>query len=402
MSAHVCRTLAFVLGIMAMFPALPRHTLAANPQLPTEGSGISTQAGIRLLEDKSATDKLAPYTATRFGPMAIYRFDMMQRMLFHKVNPSISNKKAANFASEATGLVQRPQYLTSPTEPTGVSLPDATAYTRDWTFWLANMSLPERYDAKSPYFKDVTGSSTGYSLGAFRKFEDFSLGMTGFYLLSSLSGDGWSSVAENFGFMGGVRSKPLELGLIKPWLEAGIGYTYIQALQDRKDYFGNAHESAPCQNSLRLSAKGGQPFNLLSFVRLTPILGLDYTYAHQGKYSEDGTNPRLTVYSARMHSARSRTGGEMEMKLLEGLSITSHAFFHYELGERNASLDASVEQTDIRFRTQGENYNRKSGNGSVGLSWKPIEDFSLKAQYDVTVGYHQPYYEMQAILEWTF
>lgn len=400
MHANVCRTLACVLGILAMFPALSRSVLAAGPQGSLDISGASP--GIRILKDKSATEKLAPYSATRFGPMAIYRFDMMQRMLFHKVNPSISNKNAANFTTEASGLVQRPQYLTSPKGPTDLTLPDATAYTRDWTFWLANMSLPERYDAKSPYFKDVTGSSIGYSLGAFRKYEDYSLGMTGFYLLSSLSGDSWSAVAENYGFMGGVRSRPLDLGLVKPWLEAGVGYTYSQAVQDRKDYFGNAHGSDPYQQSLRLSAKGGQPISLFSFVKLTPILGLDYTYAYQGKYTEDGSNPRLTVYSAQMHSARSRTGGEMEMTLIDGLSITSHAFFHYELGERNTALDASVMQTEVRFRTQGENYNRKSGNGSVGLSWQPVEDFSLKAQYDVTVGYHQPYYEMQAILEWLF
>jgi len=216
--------------------------------------------------------------------------------------------------------------------------------------------------------------------------------------------DGADIDSDTWGLMGAFRSAPLFSGSFSPWLQLTGGYAYTDYNLSRTDTLGVNHNASPDQHTFRAGLEVGQDFYVNNdALRLTPSIGLDYTYAHQSSYSEDGPSGLpLDVDSAHLDSLRGKVGLDAEYALCDTLSLGGYAYYRMEMADTHVDLDSRFVGTRIQFQTKGQDYDRSSGNIGLSADWTVTDQISTRAGYDFTLGDHYQGHQFDVSLIWEF
>ena len=167
---------------------------------------------------------------------------------------------------------------------------------------------------------------------------------------------------------------------------------------------GVRQDASPHQHTARLGLEAGQDFWLdNSALRLTPIVGLDYTYAWQSSFKENNLSGiALDVDSEDFNSLRAKIGLDTEYALTDNLSLGGYGFYRLETLDTHADLSTQMIGTAVRFETTGQDYERSSGNLGASLDYAITEQISTRAGYDFTFGDHYQGHQLDLSLIWEF
>ncbi len=351
------------------------------------------------LNGDSAADAaggLAPWAATQLGGLALTNMDLGQGAI-GGVLDKLSNQEGPEAISALDSDQNTAALAAAPAAGEGVGP------ARDWAIWLTPLARFDRLNAKSASFDDLDGTSTGISAGLARRMDFGTLAFGGFFLNGELEGGNTDLDSTTFGLLAAWRSKALAgEAAFSPWLQIDLGYAYTSYDQEREDMFGFTNTSDLRQQTLRAGLSLGQDFYPDPALRLTPVLGLDYTFAHQSGYTEDGPFLPLSVDADSFNSLRGKIGFTADWRALEYISLDAHAFYRYEFADTSVDLDSQFADTPVNFITEGEDYDRSSGNMGLGLNWHMSESLTLRGGYDFTVGDHYQGHEVSAMLKWEF
>lgn len=340
---------------------------------------------------------LTPWGATGLGRQAVARMDMAQMALSGVLRPESGLRPPAREPDDAQlQASESPESFVTASGPAPL-----------WRAWATQLARYDTYDAKSSVAGDTDGWSAGATGGFARTFENgtFALGLH--FIHGRQTGSGYEAESDTFGIMAGFRTTPLLSGAFRPWAELIAGYAYSDIEQRRDDIFGDRHDSDLDQHTVRFAINLGQDIGLTESLRVTPIVGFDYTFARQDDFNEsaygkEAEKMNLAVGSESMNSYRPKIGGEIEYALSEAFSFTGHAFYRYELGDRNVDLSSRYIGTPIRFTAKGEKYDRSSGNFGAGLVWELAETANVGMLYDLTVGDHYQGHQLDLTFRYAF
>ena len=376
-------------GLLQNFEArYPVGQLPANLVQAYSRLDESTSQG----EFDNATRGLTPWAATQFGNLAVQNFDL--------IGASFGKYLAAASKNSRT-------LLPGANDSDDASDAPASGYqplSSNWQAWLTPLYRYEKIDAKDSNAADIDGSSYGFAVGAARSFEGGTLGFSANFLHGDLSGGGSDIDSDTWAFMTGFRTIPLFDGAFAPWLQLHAGYAYTDYDLKRLDTLGVSQTSSPHQHTGRVGLEVGQDlyFSDNAF-RLTPSIGLDYTYAWQSSYSESNlSGVALNVGSTHLDSLRGKIGADAEYALCDSFSLGGHAYYRLEMADTHVDLDSQFLGTDIRFETTGQDYDRSSANLGVNASWNITEQISTRAGYDLTFGDHYQAHQFDLSLVWEF
>lgn len=363
------------------------------------------ESSASLAEANSNARGLTPHATALLGPMAINRFDLMQGVVFNSlakknvlasVNEDMARTVFHPQPQQTSSRAQNPIDYFKPVSESQTALPSFSSpsatglASAQWDAWLTPIAAFERYDAKNDATANASADTLGLSTGFVRHFADYHIGFAGFYMRSAPTGGGWLADLTSYGLMAGLEAPHLRLGGISPWLRVGMGYTYSKVEQGRDDILGFSNKSSPGQHGIRLSANVGQNIPLSSWLHLNPSIGVDYTYVRQDGYTESGSGLRLAVQGASMHSVRPYLGGEISIRPLEDLTVSTHAHLRHEIADRSLKLSSHIVGTPLSFTSRGYQYSRSSGSGGVCFSWNASDDVSITARYDFLMGDRYP------------
>ena len=286
----------------------------------------------------------------------------------------------------------------------GVAAPGGGEYSgeRLWSAWLTPLTRFDSYDAGSSDFEDADGAYFGVSAGAARHLNGGALGFAAHFIHGDLN-NGSDFTSNTVGLNAAFRTDPLEVSAsFTPWLEIGLGYAYSDIDQDRDDFFGVSHDSDFDQHAFRAGLAFGHDFYVSNnALRLTPIIGLDYTYIWQSDASESGLGLPLEWDSTSLNSLRGKVGGELEYSL-DRWAVNAHAFYRYEFLDTYADTTASFVDTPVAFDLEGEDYDPSSGQAGLGVSFDASEDITLSTGYDFTFGDNYQSHGITASFQWDF
>lgn len=352
---------------------------------------------------------VTPHASALLGPMGINRFDLMQGIVF---NNMAKKSSLASYEYDYSQTVFHPRLHAASAEgqepidyfrplaestnsvPT-VSPSISNLVSSQWDAWLSPVTAFERYDAKSQVTENASATTLGISAGSVRHFKGYRIGFAGFFLRSASTGGGWNADVESYGAMAALENPSFDLVPSSPRVRAAAAYSYTKIKQDREDILGFRHTSFPEQHGIRLNASLGQSFPLLSWLKIIPLTGLDYTFIKQDAYTESGNGLRLAVQESSMHSIRPYIGGEINLTPFESLTLTVHGLVRSEVGDRTMTLASEIVSTPLSFSSQGHKYSRSSGNGGVNLTWQATEDVVVSAHYDILIGDRYPGHHAQ-------
>lgn len=376
---------------------------------------ITSSSSLPDINDKMRG--LTPHGTTLLAPMGINRFDMIQSVLFDNMAkknlaPALDDDSLARTvfhplthvpvsrdiapADYFSPLVESQSALPTPAvTASSLALPQ-------WSAWLTPLSGYERYDAKSQATANASASTMGAAFGTVNHRNDYSFGLSGFFLRSSPSGGGWLADTETLGVMAGLDFPAIKMGILTPHLQVGLAYAYSDIAQQRKDMLGHSHDSSPEQHGVRITASAKQNLPICSWLTFTPLVGMDYTYISQDGYTEDGNGLPLQVSGASMHSLRPRLGVELNFTAIDNVTITTHAYFRHELADRSMSLSSRIMGSPVIFTSRGDKYSRSGGSGGVRFSWQAADDISIGAHYNIIVGDRYPGHYTQAAAPMNF
>ncbi len=347
-------------------------------------------------DPENAAKSLSPWAATQLGNLALTNMDQALGAI-SSVLDKLSNQEGPAAISALAPEQTTAALAAAPAAGEGA------ANARDWAIWLTPLARFDRIGAKSASFDDLDGTSTGIAAGLARRMDFGTLAFGGFFLNGEFDGGNTDLDSTTFGLLAAWRSKPLAgEAAFSPWVELDLGYAYTSYDQEREDMFGFNNTSDLHQQSLRAGLSLGQDFYPDPALRLTPVIGLDYTFAHQSGYTEDGDFLPLSVDGDSLNSLRGKIGFTADWRALEYISLDAHAFYRYEFADTSVDVDSQFVNTPVGFIAEGEDYDRSSGNMGLGLSWHMSDSLSLRGGYDFTVGDHYQGHEVSAMLKWEF
>lgn len=338
---------------------------------------------------KKASRGLLPLATLAQVRANIARLDMVYNSLFARLNDAAHMPDAPAF----TGQDAYPETT-------------ASGGSSGWELFISPMARYDSFDTSSSSDVDVDGASVGFSAGAVKRFANATSILAGHFVHGRLTGSDYEADSNTFGLTAGIRTNELALGgIFHPFVQGAAGYSYTSIDQERKDMFGSLHTAETDQHALRLSAGVGQDFLPHRAVRLTPQLGIDYTYMHLPEYTEDGNDLRLRLASENFHSVRPYAGLEMAFDITQSLTLSGHGFYRYELADRKLDLTPRFANTPISYTVKSEKFGRHSGNAGVGFTWNTVKSdkkISLGAMYDASFGDRHIGHQFDVTLRWEF
>lgn len=318
----------------------------------------------------AAARSFTPWQATRFAGIGINLLDAAQRGLSRNLallrSGSTECGPCSDIFEEDCSLKNDPRHL-----------------------WFAVHGNFGRYGAKSDAFESLDVDSYGMNLGLARYLTGFGnhtvLGIACNYTYGEINGSRSESDYDYFGFLASLRTG---LSGKDAWTEVSFGYSYAEFKQGRYDYSGMRHDSTVDNDLIRLGIDLGKELWHCDHRRFTPIAGLEYTFVNQEGYAERSINRDfdLTVRGDESHSLRLRMGAETEWTR-KNLRLTAYGFFRYEMLDARLNLDSRFSNAPlVRFRTQGQKYERSDGVTGLRLDWQWNDRTALGTAYDFTVG----------------
>ena len=314
--------------------------------------------------------KTTPHTATRFLPLMVDQFDVAYA-------------------------------ATMPRTRSYFGATDLLPIDKEWSFWITPEANYTTFDAESIEFDDATFFSKGATVGFGRHYakDAIALSATGLWGDYESKNDFDSADTAFYAAILAYRFNP-EAGQV--WKEVGVGYAYGEYEQERGDRrHRKSSEVNPMLTRLSVSI-GSDDYNGDNW-RVTPVLGVDYTYAQQGGYREKGA-AALSVDSVISHSLRPRIGVDASYNLNDMYSVNLGADYRYETLDNVVELNTVFAGYDElgSFTVQGENRSRHSGTLALGVTCKQSDSLSLDLAYGLKLADHITTQNIRGTVKWMF
>jgi outer membrane autotransporter protein len=266
-----------------------------------------------------------------------------------------------------------------------------SAMATNWNSWvMANGEFSiSRGLSGVPNYNNNAG---GFLVGAdYRLSENFSAGVFAGYEYSYAKYDGGSSTRGNSAIFGLYGSYTNENGYYADAVVSG-GYTGFQTR--RSIEFGTIDRTASADpNSGQFSAalNLGKDFEIGKFT-LGPIIGVQYTYAGIGGFTETGAESLdLALGQQNANSLRSNLGARFAYNWEVGSNITLipevRAFWMHEFLNNSRNISSALDGGNgASFDYETEAPYRNSVFGGVGVSAKVGDRWNASVFYNVNFG----------------
>lgn len=251
-----------------------------------------------------------------------------------------------------------------------------------YTVWAQPFHQFGTQDAVGAGFSTMDQRISGISAGAGIDLGAAVFGLAAHYANGRLRSGNYNADIESAGLQAAVGKRLAVNDLLNPWVQLHAGYTWQDINQYRRDILNNIHNSEPDARLLNLGGLVSNDFALGS-VRLSPRLGLDYTFIELDSYTEQGSLP-LAVRADNLYSLSSTVGTDMHWQANDWLALQARAYYRYEFLDTQAEMKSDiVGLPGVGFATKSPDVSRHSGQLGAGMTLQLSECFSISFDYDL-------------------
>ena len=270
------------------------------------------------------------------------------------------------------------------------------AESNDWQIWASPiMQKPNGKLSDSSQTPDE--KSAGLILGMTKSTDKNTKDFSVYYINSNLDMRYASANLDTFGINYANRQNINEDNV---FLKYNAGYAFTDVEQDRYPGGTFNNKSNTDLHALRLGLGIGKD-NYLKNARVTPFLGLDYTYTYQKGYTESGNlSTAYSVGSESHNSLRTKLGVETELNINSKTSIDFGAYWRYELLSKKAQVEANfMSMPNTKFTFKDDDRSRSSIDLNLGLNFKVHKQTDLKIGfgYELNSGADSQYLNLQLL-----
>ena len=270
------------------------------------------------------------------------------------------------------------------------------AKSNDWQIW-ASPIMQKTNGKLSDSSQTPDEKSSGLILGMTKSTDKSTKDFSVYYIGSNLDMRYASANLDTFGINYANRQNINDKNV---FLKYNAGYAFTDVEQDRYPGGSFNNKSNTDLHALRLGLGIGKD-NYLKNARVTPFLGLDYTYTYQKGYTESGNlSTAYNVGSESHNSLRTKLGVETELNINSKTSIDFGVYWRYELLSKKAQVEANfMSMPNTKFTFKDDDRSRSSIDLNMGLNFKVHKQTDLKIGfgYEINSGADSQYLNLQLL-----